>query len=140
NACRYDRRLDSGTILASGTLGILITPSMRIVIYGPMAGLSVGQLFASTLLPGLVLASFYFIFVLVICALYPTAGPPLSGEDRALPVSYRIQEFLRAAVPTLSLIVAVLGSILAGIASPTEAAAVGAAATILLAALYRQFT
>ncbi len=109
-------------------------------MYGPMAGLSVGQLFASTLLPGLLLVTFYLVAIFVYCQFRPQAGPPLSGADLEYSVGQRILEFVYSAVPTLLLIASVLGTIILGIAAPTEAAAVGALAAILLAACYRQLS
>ena len=136
----YDRRLAAGAVCSAGTLGILIPPSILIVMYGPMGGLSVGQLFASTLLPGLLLATLYLLAILAYCWFRPEAGPALSGSDLDMPVSARLMEFLRSAVPTLVLISSVLGAIIFGVAAPTEAAAVGAFAAILLGALYRELT
>lgn len=134
----YDRRLVAGSVCAAGTLGILIPPSILIVIYGPMAGLSVGRLFASTLLPGLLLSLLYLLAIFIYCRFRPEAGPPLSGDDLDYTVGQRIVEFAFSAVPTLLLIGAVLGTIITGMAAPTEAAAVGAFATIALAAAYRE--
>jgi tripartite ATP-independent transporter DctM subunit len=136
----YDRRLVAGTVCAAGTLGILIPPSILIIMYGPMAGLSVGQLFASTLVPGLLLSLLYLLTILIYCQIRPHAGPPLSGADLEFTVGQRVLEFGYSAVPTLLLIGAVLGTIIMGIAAPTEAAAVGAFATLILAALYRQLS
>ena len=136
----YDRRLAAGTVCASGTLGILIPPSILIIMYGPMAGLSVGQLFASTLVPGLILSLLYLLAIFVYCQFRPQAGPPLSGTDLDFTISQRLVEFGLSAVPTLLLIGAVLGTIILGIAAPTEAAAVGAFATLVLAAFYRQLS
>jgi tripartite ATP-independent transporter DctM subunit len=136
----YDRGLATGSVAAAGTLGILIPPSILIVVYGPMAGLSVGQLFASTLMPGLFLSAAYLVYALGLCILRPAAGPVLPEEERNVPFARKLGGFVTAAVPTLLLIMAVLGSILAGIAAPTEAAAVGAAVTVLLAAAYRSLS
>lgn len=136
----YDKRLVAGTVCASGTLGIIIPPSILIILYGPMAGLSVGRLFASTIVPALILSFLYLVFIFVYCLLKPEAGPALSIEERTIPIWERIVEFVTSAVPALLLITAVLGSIIFGIAAPTEAAAIGASATIILAAVYRRLT
>jgi tripartite ATP-independent transporter DctM subunit len=137
-AYHYDKRLISGTVCASGTLGIIIPPSILIILYGPMAGLSVGRLFASTLVPALILSFMYLVFIFIYCLLNPHAGPALSVKERTVPIRARVVDFAVSAVPTLLLITAVLGSIIFGIAAPTEAAAIGAVATLVLAAAYRR--
>ena len=134
----YDKALSSGTICAGGTLGILIPPSIMLVVYGPMAGLSVGKLFMGAIIPGLVLSFLYIVFIIVKCYLNPELGPALSPEQRTLPAGKKLMMIGTSLLPTLFLILAVLGTIFFGIAAPTEAAAVGAFASLFLAWAYRR--
>ena len=133
----YQKELTSGIICASGTLGILIPPSIMMVIYGGLTGMketSVGNLFAGAIFPGLVLACLYFLYILIRCNLNPTLGPPISKEEGA---SYTAGQkwimTLKSLVPPLALILAVMGTILAGVATPTEAAGLGALGAMILA-------
>jgi tripartite ATP-independent transporter DctM subunit len=132
----YDRALSSGTICAGGTLGILIPPSIMLVVYGPMAGISVGKLFMGAIIPGLILSFLYILYILVKCYLNPRLGPALPAEERRIPVKKKFAMIFTSLLPTLFLVLAVLGTIFFGIAAPTEAAAVGAFASILLAWAY----
>ncbi len=134
----YDRALSAGTICAGGTLGILIPPSIMLVVYGPMAGVSVGRLFMAAILPGLTLSGLYGIYIILRCFLRPELGPALPPEQRALPVGKKLLMIVTSMFPTLFLILAVLGTIFFGVAAPTEASAVGAFASILLALSYRK--
>lgn len=134
----YDRALSAGTICAGGTLGILIPPSIMLVVYGPMAGVSVGRLFMAAILPGLTLSGLYGIYIIFRCFLRPELGPALPPEQRALPVGKKLLMIVTSMFPTLFLILAVLGTIFFGVAAPTEASAVGAFASILLALSYRK--
>jgi tripartite ATP-independent transporter DctM subunit len=134
----YDRALSAGTICAGGTLGILIPPSIMLVVYGPMAGVSVGRLFMAAILPGLTLSGLYGIYIISRCFLKPGLGPALPPEQRALPVGKKLLMIVTSMFPTLFLILAVLGTIFFGVAAPTEASAVGAFASILLALSYRK--
>ena len=134
----YDRALSAGTICAGGTLGILIPPSIMLVVYGPMAGVSVGRLFMAAILPGLTLSALYGIYIISRCFLKPELGPALPPEQRALPVGKKLLMIVTSMFPTLFLILAVLGTIFFGVAAPTEASAVGAFASILLALSYRK--
>jgi tripartite ATP-independent transporter DctM subunit len=134
----YNKTLACGSICAGGTLGILIPPSVMIVIYGPIAGLSVGKLFLGAVFPGLVLASLYIVYIGVRCYFKPEDGPPMSPEERTMPLRKKLFLLLTSIVPPAVLIVAVLGSIFFGIAAVTEAAAVGAISSIVLAVLYRR--
>jgi TRAP-type mannitol/chloroaromatic compound transport system permease large subunit len=134
----YQKEMTSGIICAAGTLGILIPPSIMMVIYGGLTGLketSVGNLFAGAILPGLILAGLYFMYILIRCNLNPELGPPISARMR--PESWSAAQkwamTLKSLVPPLALILAVMGTILAGIATPTEAAGLGAAGAALLA-------
>ena len=135
----YSKSLASGTVCAGGTLGILIPPSIMIVIYGPMAEISVGKLFAGALVPGLILSVLYMSYVAIRCWFRPQDGPPLSVEERrSVPTSQKILRMLFQMLPPILLILGVLGTIFAGIATPTEAAGAGAFIATALAILYRK--
>jgi tripartite ATP-independent transporter DctM subunit len=134
----YDHSLAAGAVCAGGTLGILIPPSVMLVIYGPMARISVGKLFMAAMFPGLTLAILYIIYIAVRCYLQPKLAPAIPVEERAVPASQKIKLLFTAALPPVLIILAVLGSIFAGIAPPTEAAAVGATASLVLTAANRK--
>ena len=134
----YDKALSCGTICAGGTLGILIPPSIMLVVYGPMAGVSVGRLFMAAIIPGLILSTLYVVYIIVRCFLNPELGPALPLEQRQLPLGKKLLMIVTSMLPTLFLILAVLGTIFFGVAAPTEAAAVGAFASILLAVSYKK--
>jgi len=134
----YDHSLAAGAVCAGGTLGILIPPSVMLVIYGPMARISVGKLFMAAMFPGLMLAALYVIYIVVRCYLQPKLAPVIPVEERAVPVSQKIKLLFTAALPPILIILAVLGSIFAGIAPPTEAAATGATASLVLTAANRK--
>ncbi len=133
----YQKELASGIICASGTLGILIPPSIMMVVYGGLTGMketSVGNLFAGAIFPGLMLASFYFLYVFIRCNLNPTLGPPISKEEASkFTAAQKWTMTLKSLLPPLALILAVMGTILAGVATPTEAAGLGAGGAMLLA-------
>jgi tripartite ATP-independent transporter DctM subunit len=134
----YDKALSTGAVCAGGTLGILIPPSVMLVVYGPMAALSVGRLFMGAFLPGLVLSGLYMIYIVVICYLKPQLGPPLPRSERDIGAKRKAWLIITSLIPTLFVILAVMGSIFFGVAAPTEAAAMGALAAMLLALFYRQ--
>ena len=136
----YSKSLAAGSVCAGGTLGILIPPSVMLVVYGPMAGLSVGRLFFAAFVPGLLLAVLYCAYVLVACRVKPELGPAMPPEERAVPLKFKLRMLFVSLVPPVALILAVLGSIFLGIASPTEASAVGALAAIILALVYHKLT
>ena len=137
---RYDRALACGSICAGGTLGILIPPSVMIVIYGPIARISVGKLFLGTVVPGLLLSLLYMLYIGLRCYLRPQDGPPMPKAERdAVPTRRKLGMLLTSVVPPALLILAVLGSIFFGIAAVTEAAAVGVITSMVLAACYGQF-
>ncbi|MBE9513761.1 MAG: TRAP transporter large permease subunit [Chloroflexi bacterium] len=136
----YNKALASGSVCAGGTLGILIPPSIMLVVYGPMSGLSVGKLFFAAFMPGFVLSGLYCGYVIVACLLRPQMGPPVPVEERRVPFLQKTRMLLVSLVPPLALILAVLGSIFLGIAAPTEASAVGAFAATILAIAYRRFS
>ena len=136
----YDKSLACGAVCAGGTLGILIPPSIMIVIYGPMAGISVGQLFAGAFIPGLILSGLYMAYIAIACSLKPELGPALPLEERQiLTTRQKIRSMSTQLIPPVILILGVLGSIFAGIATPTEAAGAGAFIATLLAVAYRRF-
>jgi len=133
----YDKRLISGAICASGNLGILIPPSIMIVMWGPTASLSVGKLFMGAFMPGLLLSALYIAYIYISCLMKPSLGPPAKTAEMNLGWNRKLTMLANSLVHQLLLIFSVLGSILFGIASPTEAAAVGALASLLLAVGYR---
>ncbi|MCG8566720.1 MAG: TRAP transporter large permease subunit [Desulfobacterales bacterium] len=133
----YQKELTSGIICASGTLGILIPPSIMMVIYGGLTGMketSVGNLFAGAIIPGVLLAGLYFAYIFLRCSLNPELGPPISKtEASAYTPSQKWAMTAKSLVPPLVLILAVMGTILAGVATPTEAAGLGALGAMVLA-------
>ncbi len=133
----YDKSLASGAVCAGGTLGILIPPSVMLVVYGPMALISVGKLFFAAFLPGFLLSSLYIGYIVVYSFSRPNMAPAVAPEERAVPLLKKTTDLLLSMVPPAFLILAVLGSIFAGIATPTEAAGVGAVAATMLAVIYR---
>lgn len=133
----YDKSLTAGTICAGGTLGILIPPSIMLVVYGPQAGISVGKLFIAAIVPGLVLSALFITYIAVKCFIHPSLGPPMPAEERRVPLAKKTSLLVTSLMPPLFLILAVLGTIFFGVASPTEAAGMGALASIILAAIYR---
>jgi tripartite ATP-independent transporter DctM subunit len=136
----YDGKLSSGTITAGGTLGILIPPSVMLVVMGPVLGVSVADLYAAAFGPGFLLAGMYIVYLMVRAFWNPKLGPPVPIEERVHSLSVMLKEVLVGTVPLLGLITATLGSILAGLATPTEAAGVGAAGALILMLCYRRFT
>jgi tripartite ATP-independent transporter DctM subunit len=137
---RYDVQLSAGTIAAGGTLGILIPPSVLLILYGAVAGVSVPRLYAGAFFPGLMLASLYLLYILARVYSNPKTAPPLPKEERDVPIPTILLRLLSSFLPLTLLIGAVLGSILMGIATPTEAAALGAIGGLILAAAYRTLT
>jgi len=139
--CGYNHRLTAGMVCAGGSLGILIPPSIMLVTMGSYAEVSVGKLFFAALVPGLMLSLGYCIYVIVICKIHPDYGPAMSPEELAeMPLKKRITGSLVNLIPPLLLIFGVLGSIFTGIATPTEAAGVGALMALILAICYKQFS
>ncbi|MGD8677044.1 MAG: TRAP transporter large permease subunit, partial [Desulfobacterales bacterium] len=137
----YQKELTSGIICASGTLGILIPPSIMMVVYGGLTGLketSVGNLFAGAIFPGLILSGLYFAYISVRCLINPKLGPPISKEEASKwSAKQKWLMTLKSLVPPLGLILMVMGTILAGIATPTEAAGLGALGAFILALFNR---
>ena len=137
----YNKRLSCGMVCAGGSLGILIPPSIMLVTLGTYAEVSVGRLFFAAIIPGLILALAYMIYILVVCHIFKDWGPAMSPEElAAMPFRKRVTGSLINLVPPLILIFAVLGSIFAGIATPTEAAGMGALFSLILAICYKQFS
>lgn len=136
----YNKSLAAGSIVAAGTLGILIPPSIMLIVYAPQAGLSIGQMFMGAIFPGLLLSLLYIIYVFVRTQLNPNLGPPIPADQMTPFTVKKLFRLLAAMLPPVLLIAAVLGTIFSGIAPPTEAAAVGSMASILLAVVYRKFS
>lgn len=136
----YDVALAAGTITAGGTLGILIPPSIMLVVMGPILEVPVTDLFAAAIIPGIMLASLYTGYALLRCALNPALGPPLPEELRAASMGVVFVEFLKGLVPPAVLVFSALGSILFGFATPTEGAGCGAFGALLLTLAYRKLT
>ncbi len=132
----YNKPMACGAICAGGTLGILIPPSVMIIVYGPIARISVGKLFLGTLIPGLLLTLLYMVYIAIRCYLRPQDGPPLPVEERQLEPGQKWKILFTSVLPPALIIFSVLGSIFFGIAAVTEAAAVGAVASMILAASY----
>ena len=140
NKSGYDVKLAAGTITAGGTLGILIPPSIMLVVMGPIMEIPVTDLFAAAIIPGIMLALLYAAYVTIRCALNPSLGPVLPEEDRATSMLEVFKEFLIGLLPPALLVFAALGSILFGYATPTEAAGCGAVGSLLLALAYKKLT
>jgi tripartite ATP-independent transporter DctM subunit len=132
----YDGRLSAGCITAGGTLGILIPPSVMLIVMGPVLGVSVADLYASAFGPGFLLAGIYLAYLLGRAFFNPKLGPPVPLEERVHSLPVMLGEVVVGVVPLVCLIAAALGSILAGLATPTEAAGIGALGAMLLAAGY----
>jgi len=137
---RYDVRLSAGIIAAGGTLGILIPPSVMLVVMGPVVGVSVVDLFAAAIMPGLLLAGLFASYAMIRSFLRPELGPPLPMEERAASFAVVLREIAVGLVPPAMLVTASLGSILSGLATPTEGAAMGAFGSLLLTLAYRRLT
>ncbi len=136
----YDVRLSAGVVCAGGCLGILIPPSIMLILYGATAGVSPVQLYAGALFPGLMLAGMYMVYVVVRVMINPALAPPLPETERNVPFATIIRELLTSFVPLSLLIFSVLGAIMFGLATPSEAAAIGALGALILAAAYRSLT
>jgi tripartite ATP-independent transporter DctM subunit len=129
----YDKSLATGTIAASGTLGILIPPSIMLVIMADLLAISVGTLFVASVIPGLMLAMLYFVYLFFRTRLNPSLAPALPSNIGPTNLKGKLSLILKSFIPPIALIIFVLGSIFAGIATPTEAAGVGALGSIILA-------
>ena len=136
----YDVRLSAGVVCAGGCLGILIPPSIMLILYGATAGVSPVQLYAGAFFPGLMLAGMYMLYVIIRALINPALAPPLPPEERNVPFFTIAYELLTAFVPLALLILSVLGAIMFGLATPSEAAAIGALGALMLAAAYRSLS
>jgi tripartite ATP-independent transporter DctM subunit len=121
----YNTGLSAGTICAGGTLGILIPPSVMLVVMGPVFSVSVSRLYAAAIIPGLLLAFIYLAYTMTRVMLNPALGPALSEKELNVPKSFLVREFFVGLIPPVTLIIVTLGSIVSGLATPTEGAALG---------------
>ena len=137
---KYDKALISGSICAGGSLGTIIPPSVVAVVMGPLANVSVGDLLYGMVFPGLIMAGLYLIYIFTFCLIRPENGPRIAPEPGEPEFAEKLWITTRNLVPPLFMIFAVLGSILLGWASPTEASAIGALASVFLTALYGHFS
>jgi tripartite ATP-independent transporter DctM subunit len=136
----YDAKLAAGAITAGGTLGILIPPSVMLIVMGPVLGVSVADLYAAAFGPGFLLAGIYFAYLLMRSMINPKLGPPVPKEERVQSAGLMLKEVALGVLPLLGLIAATLGSILAGLATPTEASGIGSLGALILAAAYRKLS
>ena len=136
----YDKSLIAGTICAGGSLGTIIPPSVVVILLGPVADVSIGDLFAGMIIPGLMLAACYIVYLLVRCTLRPEDGKRLPPDENDPPLARKLLITATALIPPFLLIGLVLGSILGGLATPTEAAACGAVGSTLMTLAYRTLT
>lgn len=139
-AHKYDKRLATGTICASGTLGQIVPPSIILIILGDVLGLPVGDLFKAAVMPGVVLIGLYIAYILIMTRFKPETAPAMPREGEDVGRGKEILDALLAIIPPLALIVVVLGSIFTGIATPTESSALGGVGAVVLAIIYRQFS
>ena len=133
----YDSRLAAGVVCAGGCLGILIPPSIMLIVYGATAGVSVVKLYAAALIPGFLLAGLYMVYVIVLAIMRPKLMPKLPRDQADMGYVEVVVLLFKAFVPLAILIMSVLGAILFGLATPSEAAAIGALGSVILAAAYR---
>jgi tripartite ATP-independent transporter DctM subunit len=136
----YNVKLASGVVCAGGCLGILIPPSIMLILYGATAGVSVVKLYAAAFVPGLLLAGLYIVYAIVISMLRPQWAPPLPPEERNVPLGQVLVAVITGFLPLAALIGVVLGAIIYGWATPSEAAAMGSLGSVVLAIAYRAFT
>lgn len=136
----YDVKISAGVVCAGGCLGILIPPSVMLILYGATAGVSVVKLYAGAFFPGIMLASLYVLYVVIMSMLNPKLAPRLPPEERNVPMGQVVASLLTSFLPLAALIAAALGSILFGLATPSEAAAMGSLGALLLAVAYRALT
>ncbi|NYT37377.1 TRAP transporter large permease subunit [Allopusillimonas soli] len=132
----YDTRLSAGSIAAGGTLGILIPPSIMLIVMGPLVGVPVSTLFAAAVIPGLLLAVVYIIYTIIRCHFNPALGPALKYDGPHLSALAKTRELIVGIIPITIVIMATLGLIIGGITTPTDAAATGAFASLVLTALF----
>ena len=132
----YDVKIASGAVCAGGCLGILIPPSVMLILYGATAGVSVVKLYAGAFFPGIMLAGLYILYTALMALLNPKLAPKLPPEERNVPLMAVVQALVTSFLPLAALIAAALGSIIFGLATPSEAAAMGSLGALLLAAGY----
>jgi tripartite ATP-independent transporter DctM subunit len=132
----YDVKLSAGVVCAGGCLGILIPPSILLIVYAATAGISAVKLYAAAMIPGFLLASLYVVYVIGRAILNPALCPKLPAEETNVPLGEVVRSLLTSFFPLAALIVSVLGAILFGLATPSEAAGAGALASLVLAAAY----
>jgi tripartite ATP-independent transporter DctM subunit len=133
----YDTKLSAGVVCAGGCLGILIPPSIMLILYGATTGVSPVKLYAGAFFPGLMLAGLYMVYVIIRAWLNPSLAPRLPKEQTDVPFGRIVYELATSFLPLALLILCVLGAILFGLATPSEAAAIGALGALILAAAYR---
>ncbi len=136
----YSKELSTGVITAAGTLGQIIPPSVVLVVLGDQLGVSVGDLFMGALIPGLILAGLYAVYVVIAAIFNPSSAPALPAEERDQPAMQLMRQVFFVMLPPLVLILVVLGSIFLGVATPTEAGALGALGAIVLALANRRLS
>ncbi|MDO8878422.1 MAG: TRAP transporter large permease subunit [Pseudolabrys sp.] len=136
----YDKSFAAGVICAGGCLGILIPPSILFIVYAATAGVSVVKLYAAAMIPGFMLAGLYILYVIIRAVINPKLAPPLPKEQRNVPGMVVFTSLVKSFVPLAALILSVLGAILFGLATPSEAAAVGSLGALVLALLYGALT
>ena len=136
----YDVKLASGVVAAGGCLGILIPPSIMLILFGATAGVSVVQLYAAAFIPGVMLAGLYILYAMGIAIVKPEVAPRLPPEEVNIPFSQIALSLMTSFIPLAALIAMVLGAILMGLATPSEAAAMGSLGSIILAIIYRSFS
>jgi tripartite ATP-independent transporter DctM subunit len=137
---KYDKALISGVICAGGSLGTIIPPSIVVVLLGPVANVSIGDLLFGILFPGLLMAFLYIVYIFFLCLIRPDKGPRIPASPDDPPFAEKVRISLVALWPPMLLIAAVLGSIFFGIAAPTEAAALGALGALFLSVIYGDFS
>jgi len=136
----YQKELAMGIVAAGGTLGLMIPPSIMLIVMGDTAGLPVNNVLAAAVVPGLFITALYITYVRVRCGLNPELGPPIPAEEMAmLPFGDRLKDFIMYSLLPLALIAGVIGAIFFGFASPTQAAGIGATIAFFLVLIYRRF-
>jgi tripartite ATP-independent transporter DctM subunit len=136
----YSNSLISGTICAGGSLGTIIPPSVVVVVLGPIANVSIGDLMVGMIFPGLILSALYIVYIVALCLVRPEAGPRIRDAADDIAFAEKLVVTAKALLPPLFMIFAVLGSLMLGWAAPTEAAAIGAAGAFVLTVLYGRFS
>jgi len=136
----YSTRLSAGSIAAGGTLGILIPPSIMLIVMGPLVGIPVSTLFAAAVIPGLMLSLLYIIYTVIRCQMNPDLGPPVIYDGPPLSWGQKLQELAIGVIPITVIIMATLGLIVGGVTTPTDAAATGAFASLVLTVVYRRLS